>query len=435
MRSAGTIVGRAALITLLLGISLTAAARRPHRHAAPPGSANRPLVAVEPFEGPQAAKLRRAVMAMLKSHARLVAPTAAQVVIDGEVTRKGKGFAVSLTVHAVAAGGSDQTVAFVTPRAKVSGKARGRVAAQLATAVLAVMGQKQESEAATAAAKTAPVPERSPEPAPAAPTPSVTAGTGSSSAQASSQTLGASAQASPPELAAGGPALVTLDAGMGFQQRSFTAQGTDLLPSYSSSLYPSVYVSAIVHPLANTSRGVAANLGLSATLDRAVGLRSHAQDSGQTFDSDSQRIEIGGLYRAHFGSVRGPTVRGQVLYGVQSFNVGGMTALPDSNYKYLGFGADLELPLFSTVSLTGGLRYDSLFGVGGLSALGANWSGYGLLFEGGLRAGLPMHLHALALVSDLRRHVDYTGASPIGMTATQGDDEWLGGRVLVGFEY
>jgi hypothetical protein len=242
-------------------------------------------------------------------------------------------------------------------------------------------------------------------------------------------------EAFPPEPEAEAPAL-HLGAGMGFESRSFDAAGRGSQPSYRSSLYSTVVIDAVIYPLRPLTRGALAGIGLYGMFDRSLGLKTRIPNMNP-IDTTSEQLDLGLLYRLHFGGSRGLTLLPQVLYGYQSFDMAARTAMPNTEYQYLGAGLGLDLPLFGwPVALVASGAFDSLRSLGSTGAFGARYSNaWGTSLEAGLRLDLSHHASVNARFTDARRHAEFSGSSPIGINSTQTDDEWMGGRVSASLEF
>src|SRR5262249_44879180 len=134
--------------------------------------------------------------------------------------------------------------------------------------------------------------------------------------------------------------VLLVGAGISFQSRNFSPTGLSSLPTYSSALYTSIYATGTVYPFALVVRGNKAGLGFFGVFDRAVGLRSQVKASTLLLDTVAQRFEAGAVWKLHFGGRTGLTLRPIVLYGEQKFDIGGMSVMPNTDYKYFGGGMD-----------------------------------------------------------------------------------------------
>jgi len=430
-----------------------------------------PTVAVREFSGPGAARVRAGVVAALAGKARVRSAASADAVIEGEVAKKGRRWKVTLTVREAISGRQVDQVTFMLSRPALGRGTKKRVGKKLAAlireaaanGVVAKAGRRRgkdgsapagdsaarfanESPAAggAEAAKneasddTARAGKPAPDESAAQPSEEKVAQTEESTTvqkpaatPAPAKDTGETAMAE-----ATGHEVIELDAGIGFQARTFSATGLGVLPTYNSSLYPSAYVSGALYPLAPLTRRALGGLGVFGRFDRAVGLKSQVKSTMQEFDTVAQRWEVGLLWRLHFGGATGLTVRPAFLYGQQQFDIGGTTVMPNTDYTYLGGGLDLDLPLLTPAfALIGGGAYEDIRSLGPAGQFGEHNDAYGLAFNGGIRLGLPWHLQILALFEELIRHADFTGTSPTGMTAQKTQDEWIGGRVTLGLTY
>ena len=448
--------------------------------------AEMPTVAVRDFKGPQGKKMRTGVILALKKQVKVVKnPKMADNVIEGVVAKKSKKWKLTVTVRVAATGSWIDDVVVQMSKPAVSGAARKLIAKKVmalirknaeesdevalargkrkkgsrtkdndATGAAGAFADEEDGQAAApeaaepAAARTAAAPiDRSGGGAP------IPATDGEASKPKEKQVALAApasqqndtAVAKPPtepeiheqqpQVRMMGGEVLSLTAGASFQQRNFQAVGFGRLPIYTSDMYPSVYAGGTLYPLGFTKSFVR-GFGLWGTFERALGLKSRVQASGEVFDTVAQRIEGGALWRIHLFGPTGPTFRPMALYGQQKFDIGGMTDMPDTDYEYYGGGMDLDLPLFTPqLALVGSFQYDQIQSLGATAGFGQTATAWGYAWEAGVRADLPWRLRGLAVFTNIKRNATYTGLSNAGPTASQAHDEWTGGRVALALDF
>ena len=431
-----------------------------------------PTVTVHEFKGPKNKPMRAGVLAALKKQVKVVkSAKSADNVIEGVVAKKGKKWKLTVTVRVAATNSWIDDVVVQMSHPAVSSAAKKTIAKKVMALIrknaedsdevalarskrkkgAAVKdndvtgaasefskedgdGQAASSDAEPAAARTAAEPD--------APKPKETQVAMATPTPAQQQTDSAVAKppaepetAQTPTVRALGGEVLSLAAGASFQQRNFQAVGFGRLPIYTSDMYPSIYAAGTLYPLGFTHSFVR-GFGLWGSFERAIGLKSRVQASGEVFDTVAQRFEAGALWRIHLFGPSGPTFRPMALYGQQTFDIGGMTDMPNTDYEYYGGGMDLDLPLFTpTLAVVGSFQYDQIQSLGATAGFGQTATAWGYAWEAGIRGDLPWHLRGLAVFTNIKRNATYSGLSNTGPTASQAHDEWTGGRVALALDF
>jgi hypothetical protein len=404
-----------------------------------------PTVSVGEFSGPQGERLRASVLGALGQHV-IVLRMGSEVdgVIEGRVTHLRRRWRVTVTVRTATDARSrvDDILAFTLARPALSRPARRRLVRQVLNLLESSGGEPATTVKNRHKAVESEDPDRAANPTAEAASPIASPARGGPAEGAGSSSDGGEEEATVPAVpppkpradqppAAAAPAALgttgdrlALVLGLTFQLRSFQSSGASRLPIYNSSAYPSIYLAGTFYPLAR------AGLGLFGTFEYALGLKSRVAADGATFDSTALRFEAGALWRLRTGGPTGLTLRPFVLYGQQSFEIGGMTDMPDTAYGYVGMGAELDLPVFvPQVAVTAHAEYDVVLGIGDIDRLGGGASSWGASFDAGLRADLPWRLRGSAVFTGVLRYTDYDGMGGLG--ARSAEDRWLGGRVAL----
>jgi hypothetical protein len=429
---------------------------------------------VRPFRGPVADPMRAAVEDCLRKKNHVVQDeAAADSTIEGIVAKKGRGLKLSLTVRDAHTGSAVDMVTFSLASAAFDAAARARVADKLSVLIRAIAAAHHAATADVPTVRTPPgegalaagpraksrkspvavdsilaeagieptTPTRADTPRTVAdlrasePRPDSSAQDLRSPPLARTKPIDSDAAPSAATRAPrepGGPDVFALDAGGGMLIRDFQARGMPPLPTYHSSAYPSLHVAMATYPFARMSPWLGV-FGLAGSFEHAVGLRTRTQDGSTHYDTSADRLEGGVQLRFHFGRTLGPTFIPLARYGYDSFEIGGPTDMPNTEYKYLGVGGRLELPLFTAaLSAFGEGQYQFMYTIGDLRRLGLQSQAHGVSLEAGLRVRLPASFRLDFTFVEITRHAEFRGDSPVGKTANSASDQFLGGRLTLG---
>ncbi len=181
-----------------------------------------------------------------------------------------------------------------------------------------------------------------------------------------------------------GERAVDLLAGVSFNARKMKFSYTGLMateapPPYNGVPVAGLLIDATVYPLAigHTRKGMMKNLGLTLMYDRVIKIESKA--NGMTLPTTQQRYAVGAAFRYPFNDSATAPVAGLIVrYGRQSFQITGMSGIPNVNYTIIDPIAFFKYPLstkmvvgvnlgYLLISNAGQIQNAQNYGKGGVS--------------------------------------------------------------------
>jgi hypothetical protein len=448
-------------------------------------AAERPVIAVVPFTGPQGKAAEATVVRTLRKKASLIPPTTweksskklfaathnpddiaavaqdvgAQIVITGVVKRDGRKWQLAVSVRDGKTGRSRDKLKYPLAAPRVTQTTLSLLATEVDAAFDHALAAANGEPAPEPVPPTPPTPPAPPpktskgkkiaksEPEPA-PEPEPTPKRDDEPAPIAAREPVATVEAAPPAARPRWAPYVDASIGGSISGRSFDFDPSSQ-PRFKSGIVGGLRVDLTVYPLAFTWRkaaGVLATLGLGATLEKPFWLDSSSKaDPTQHFATTELQVEGGLRWRfVLYKKVPRPELTLLVGGGMHSFSIGkaadGTDVGPaDVTYKYMAVGASVRLHFAEWASLWAQFTYHPVFGAGSIQDVAEYGGGsvYGLRVAGGLDFFVWRGLKIGALGYYERYVLTFsgTGTPPPTKVASSAIDQYFGGVLVVGYVY
>ncbi|MCA9668429.1 MAG: hypothetical protein KC503_22715, partial [Myxococcales bacterium] len=172
---------------------------------------------------------------------------------------------------------------------------------------------------------------------------------------------------------------ISLSLGMSTRRLALERRAPAANGRYEGSPFPEMRAAIVAFPLALATKSFWRNVGISLSYSQDVSASSKLSSAAEDLETSSRELLLDLVLRWRFGGERFPLqFKANVGWGLRDFSIGENNALMTLNYRFVRFGAGVQVPL-GTPLLALGFSADvrALYSVGdeALAALGTRNGG------------------------------------------------------------